>query len=380
VTAEPGGETCATTTATSCVVGGLSNGTSYAFTVTATNSIGTGGASSPTDVTPVTTPDAPVISGATGGDREATISWTAPSDGGAPISGYTVTASPGGATCVTTGTSCSVSGLSNGTAYTFTVIATNSAGNSGPSTASNALTPAAVPSAPRDVSASGGNSEATISWTVPVSDGGSAITGYTVTAQPGGATCTASGASATSCVVHGLTNGTAYTFSVTATNLAGTSAPSPASNSVVPVTVPDVPTNVDVTDGNSQVTVSWTPPVSDGGDSTPPTYTVTSEPGGQTCTATGTSCVVSGLQNGTAYTFIVTAGNTAGNGATSTPSKAATPMSPASTPTNVTATGGNGMTTVSWAPPSSDGGAAITTYTATAEPGGQAARPPPLHA
>ncbi len=371
VTAEPGGETCATTTATSCVVGGLSNGTSYAFTVTATNSIGTGGASSPTDVTPVTTPDAPVISGASGGDREATISWTAPSDGGAPISGYTVTASPGGATCVTTGTSCSVSGLSNGTAYTFTVIATNSAGNSGPSTASNALTPAAVPSAPRDVSASGGNSEATISWTVPVSDGGSAITGYTVTAQPGGATCTASGASATSCVVHGLTNGTAYTFSVTATNLAGTSAASPASNSVVPVTVPDVPTNVNVTDGNSQVTVSWTPPASDGGDSTPPTYTVTSEPGGQTCTATGTSCVVSGLQNGTAYTFIVTAGNTAGSGATSTPSKAATPMSPASTPTNVTATGGNGMTTVSWAPPSSDGGAAITTYTATAEPGGQ---------
>jgi hypothetical protein len=371
VTAEPGAETCTTTGATSCVVSGLHNGTSYAFTVTATNTMGTGSASSPADVTPATVPTAPVISAAIAGNGEATVSWAAPANGGAAISGYTVTASPGGATCATTGTSCSITGLHNGTAYTFTVTATNSAGTSSPSNASNGVTPAAVPDAPTDVTASAANAKATVSWTVPASDGGSAITSYTVTAQPGGATCTVSSASATSCVVSGLTNGTAYTFSVIATNSAGASAPSQASNSATPTTVPDVPTDVSVTDGNAQVTVSWSPPISDGGDSTPPTYTITSEPGGQTCTTQGTSCVVTGLANGSAYTFIVTASNGAGSGDTSTPSKTVTPMAPAGAPTAVAASGGNGMTTVSWSPPSSDGGSAIISYTVTAEPGGQ---------
>ena len=157
---------------------------------------------------------------------------------------------------------------------------------------------------------------------------------------------------------------------MTATNAAGTSAASQASDSVVPETVPDVPTNVTVTDGNSQVTVSWTPPASDGGDARPPTYTVTSEPGGSTCTTTSTSCIVAGLANGTPYTFIVTATNGVGSGDTSTPSQSVTPMSPAAAPTNVSASGGNRMTTVSWSPPSDDGGTAVTSYTVTAQPGG----------
>ena len=84
--------------------------------------------------------------------------WAAPSDGGAAISGYTVTASPGGATCTTTtATSCAVVGLSNGVAYTFTVTATNDVGTSGPSGVSSSVTPATVPNAPTDATASGGN-------------------------------------------------------------------------------------------------------------------------------------------------------------------------------------------------------------------------------
>jgi hypothetical protein len=89
-----------------------------------------------------------------------------------------------------------------------------------------------VPGSPTGVSGVAGNGEVTVSWTAPADDGGSAVTGYAVTASPGGQTCTTTGA--TSCVVSGLTNGTAYTFTVVATNEAGNSLPSEASAPVTP--------------------------------------------------------------------------------------------------------------------------------------------------
>ena len=90
-----------------------------------------------------TVPAPPVSVSAVPGDAEATVSWTAAGEGGSPITSYLVTSSPDGMTCPTTGaTSCTVSGLTNGTAYTFTVTATNTVGTSDPSAPSAAVTPA----------------------------------------------------------------------------------------------------------------------------------------------------------------------------------------------------------------------------------------------
>ena len=206
-----------------------------------------------------------------------------------------------------------------------------------------------APSAPTNVEASPGNAQATVSWTAPSSDGGSAITSYTVTSDPGEQTCVVDSGDPlpTTCTVTGLTNGTAYTFTVTATNAVGTSAPSTASASVTPVSAPaaeanppGAPTNVLVTPGDAQVSVSWTAPASNGGAAIT-TYKVTANPGGATCEVTAgdplpTTCTVTGLTNGVAYTFTVTATNSAGTSEPSSASAAVTPIGIPAAPTGVT--------------------------------------------
>ena len=90
---------------------------------------------------------------------------------------------------------------------------------------------AVAPDAPTIGTATAGNASASVGFTPPANNGGSAITGYTATSNPGGITGTGT---SSPIAVSGLTNGTGYTFTVTATNAAGTSAPSAASNSVTP--------------------------------------------------------------------------------------------------------------------------------------------------
>ena len=114
-----------------------------------------------------------------------------------------------------------MSGLTNGTAYTFTVKATNGEAPGLASTASAAATPATVPGASTGAcrQRSNGNQQSVVTWTAPASNGGAAITDYTVTSSPGGFPATPAPPAAR---WPGLTDGTPYTFTVTATNAAGT--------------------------------------------------------------------------------------------------------------------------------------------------------------
>ncbi len=326
--------------ATTTTVSGLTVGGTYTFTVTATNGLGTGPASLPSNSVIVPTkPGAPLAVNATSyANSQSVVSWTPPtSNGGLPITGYTVTSSPGAKTCTTTGTqSCTVIGLTNGTAYTFTVTATNAIGTGPASAASAAATPAAVPGTPTIGTATAGSGSASVTFTAPASNG-APITSYTVTATDttnagrGGQTGSGAGSPVT---VNGLTNGDTYRFSVAASNGSGTGGSSGLSNSVTPTGPPGVPTAVSATSyANGQSVVTWTAPASNGGSAITK-FTVTSS-GGQTCnTANGTTytCTVTGLTNGTTYTFTVTATNALGTSAASASASATPGLPPAPPP------------------------------------------------
>ena len=182
-----------------------------------------------------------------------------------------------------------------------------------------------APGIPTNPQATPGNANATVRWSIP-SSGGS-VTSYTVTSSPSGLTCSAT-APTTTCAIEGLTNGTAYTFSVVANNAYGSSSASVPSNSVIPSTnialPPTEPLNVAATGGNGEVTINWSSPIS-GGQAT--TYRVTSLPGGLTCNTVApvTSCNIKGLTNGISYTFEVIASNSYGDSPASSPSNAVVP-------------------------------------------------------
>jgi hypothetical protein len=327
----------------------------------------TGVYSASTNVAVAQAPGAPTGVAATSGNSQLAVSWTAPgSNGGAAITSYTATASPGGATCTSSTTSCVISGLSNGTSYSVTVTATNVAGTGPSSAASAAVTPIGAPGAVAAPTLTEGDGTLTVTWSAPSSDGGSVITGYTATATPGGATCTSV---TTSCVIAGLTNGTSYTVTVTAANLFGSGGVSLASAEGTPATVPGSPESVGVTRANGSVAVTWSSPSDDGGAPISG-YTATATPGGATCTSTTTSCVINGLTNGTSYTVTVTAANRAGVSVPSDTSNVVVPATVPDPPLSVTAQRGSGKISVTWNTPPSGAGSPVTSYTATASPGG----------
>jgi hypothetical protein len=268
-------------------------------------------------------PGAPTGVTATPGNSAVLVRWTAPSDNGATITGYTVLSTPDGAySCTTTGaTSCIVDGLTNGVPYRFTVTASNSVGVGPASAATDPVTPLDVPSRPTGVAGTVGVGTIQASWTAPGDLGGGTFSGYVATASPGGLSCSTM---STTCQIEGLTNGTAYTITVVASSSVGPGLPSDPSAPLMPRTVPDQPTGVTAVAANSTATVSWAAPAFNGG-ATVTSYTATSVPDGRTCTTSGLSCQIVGLTNRTSYQFTVRATNVAGEGPASDKSTAVVP-------------------------------------------------------
>lgn len=215
-------------------------------------------------------PTTPATPTATAGTTSATVTWTAPEANGSPVTAYVLTPYLGGVaqTPVTVDgstTNRTLTGLTAGGSYTFTVAATNAYGTSAASPASAAVVPYTLPGAPAITAVSAGTTSATLTWTAPSSTGFTPVTGYVVTPYVGtvAQTPTTFSGTTTTRTVTGLTPGTAYTFRVAAVNAAGTGPASDSSGAVTPNASPSL-TFADPPSGEVGVAYSRQLTVNDG--------------------------------------------------------------------------------------------------------------------
>ena len=205
------------------------------YTVTATNSGGSTTANLVITVNlPAAVPSAPSGAVATADIRSANVTWTAPAyTGSSPLTGYTILIAPPtpAAIFVFSGTTAVVTGLANGTSYTFTVSASNAVGTGPASTPTAPVTTPDVPGAPTNLTAVAGNQLVSLTWTQPANTGGRPLAGYTVLVSPAvqSAVINVVGTTAT---VTGLSSGVAHTFQVYATSAVGNGPASAPSNAI----------------------------------------------------------------------------------------------------------------------------------------------------
>jgi predicted RNA-binding protein with TRAM domain len=347
----------------------IANGTEYPVEVRAANAIGDSLASQSVNVAPASAPASPGVT-LTPGNGAITVGVTVSNSGGSPVTGIDYSLDGGAFVSTgTTGSTFTIPGLSNGTSYSVAVRADNAIGQGTPSTPRNA-TPITAPGAPIDVLAASDSASADVSWVAPLSNGGSAITGYTATAYTTSRGTTAVGTACTTttlgCTVTGLINGTTYYIGVVATNAAGSGYVSNPLQSVVPVARPGAPTLTGVTAGDSYLSIPFTAGTP-GGDQIS-SYQYSFDSGATWVNASGTTSplLIDGLVDGTSYTVSLRAVSAAGPGATSNTETA----TPATYPnpvvaSTITANGENGQILVSWTVPP-DGGSPITEAQATA--------------
>ena len=350
---------------TSATIAGLTANTLYQVQVLATNAEGDSpwSPSGSGQTSALGAPDVPHSLDATPGNRQVMLGWVQPS-GGSEVTDYEYE-QDGSGTWISTGgtaTDYTVRNLTNGQPYTFRVRAVNSAGASAASAASPSVTPATEPDAPTGLGATVSDRRVDLMWTAPASNGGQSITDYEYE-QGGSGTWISTGSTATSYMVHNLTNGQPYRFRVRAVNSVGAGAASAASPNITPATEPDAPTGLSATVSDQRVDLIWTAPASNGG-ATILRYEYELDFSG-TWTSTGgtaSSTTVTGLTNGQFYTFRVRAVNRVGESAASG-SQSATPTSTVvapDAPFGLSATPGNRQVMLSWVQPS--GGAALTHY------------------
>jgi|GEM_PF-3414229 len=317
-------------------------------------------------------PTTPANLVATPGDGQVVLTWSLGPKSAAVQKYYIQHDNPN--TTIDTGsvgTFYTVSGLTNGVEYTFSVAALNKDGISS-YTSGVVATPVisgSVPGAPTLVSATpNGDQSLEIIWTAPADNGGDSITNYEIGYNPqGGASGTTDVGNVTSATLTGLVNGTQYGIKVRAQNGVGYSTDSNglAATPVAGVTAPEAPTLGVLTPGNGVVQVAWVAPVDNGGEViTDYTISYTLQEGSeQTVNTNGITSPyqITGLTNGVEYTIKIAAENSEGLGDYST-TNTSTPFSVPENPTNLSLTSGDGTVGISWAAPASNG-SPITDYT-----------------
>jgi surface protein len=181
--------------------------------------------------------------------------------------------------------------------------------------------------------ATSGNQQVALTWSVPVDNGGTPITNYTIYegTAAGDESPIVTVGNVTSRVVLGLTNGVTYYFTVAAVNAIGTGVNSSVVNAT-PITVPGAPQRLVAAAGNGQVVLTWTAPSADGGSAiTGYKIYMGTAAGAETLLATVGNVLAytaTGLTNGKTYYFTVSAINAAGEGVKSTEASAK-PSAPA---------------------------------------------------
>ena len=318
--------------ATSEVVTGLTNGAAYTFTVAALDANGPGPASAPSAAIVVGQPGEPPSVTVVAGNARATVAWTKPvATFGLPIVGYDVfvyAVHGGNRALVAThhftsvATTQTITGLTNGSTYTFAVAADNSFASGVTSLMSASIT-AGTPAAPGGVSALPGNGTATVRWTRPASSGFN-LTGYSISVIHNGSLVGTrpAGGGVTSTTISGLALGGHYTFRVAARDQWGTGSLSNASASIT-VGAPRAPVGVTATSGHKSAKVHWSAPAADGNAVT--SYRVTPYIGSaakpaQVFNSAATTETVTGLVSGQHYSFRVAATNARGTGPVSSAS------------------------------------------------------------
>jgi hypothetical protein len=260
------------------------------------------------------------------GDGSVTLAWTPPDDdGGAPVTNYLAQAGPTGGYCFVSGTQCTISGLTNGQTYTFTVRAGNEIGL-GPESNARSAMPGVAPSAPRSLTTSPNLPAGVgLSWQAPASPGDPALQGYRIYRGASGGPITLhatvnaqAGAFTDSAVVNGGT----YAYQVAAFNAFGEGPRTPIANAQR-ATAPGAPRTPAAATGPKGITLTWAAPTSNGGSAVTAyrvfrgtssgTESFLVSVGGTTLTY-----LDKGLTKKTKYFYWITAVNLLGEGAHST--------------------------------------------------------------
>jgi fibronectin type 3 domain-containing protein len=223
-----------------------------------------------------------------------------------------------------------------------------------------------APSAPRDLTATPGNAQVTLTWTAPASNGGSAVTGYKIYrgTTSGGETLLTTLGNVLTYTDSGLTNGQRYYYKVSAVSSAGEGSQSNEA-SATPLAVPSSPTLASAVPGNAQVVLTWSAPTSNGGSAVTGYKIYRGTASGTETLLTTVGNVLtytdSGLTNGQTYYYKVSAVNVAGEGSQSN-EVSAKPVTLPSAPRALAATGGDAQVTLTWTAPASNGGTSIIGY------------------